>query len=124
MARVGGRGERLTTTPGGRLFHEPRDVVVEEGQRLLDLAAHRFRPVAGRGAAHDDALDDEPVRRLEGEGVLHPPLVEEGADRAEDLLEVLARAALVDPHADWSSLRSRWSGPGARDTWRGGTWPG
>ena len=35
---------------------------------------------------------------------LHPALVEERADRAEDLLEVLARAALVDPHAGRSSL--------------------
>ena len=46
----------------------------------------------------DQALDDEAVGRLDEQHVLHPALVEERADRAEDLLEVLARAALVDPH--------------------------
>ena len=42
---------------------------------------------------------------------LHVPLIEERADRAEDLFEVLARTALVDPHR--ASLRlPRDGGPG------------
>ena len=47
----------------------------------------------GVGAAGDQALDDEPVGRLDEEDLLHRTLVEERPDRAEDLLEVLARGA-------------------------------
>ena len=57
-----------------------------------------------------ETLDDEPVGRLEQEDVLHPALVEERPDRAEDLLEVLARAALVDPHRGRSSAGTPASG--------------
>ena len=99
-------GRRRRAAPGGGLFHEPGDVVVEEGERLLDLGAHRVGPrAAGRAGGHE-ALDDEAVGRLHEQDVLHPALVEERADRAEDLLEVLARAALVDPHAQPSSSGS------------------
>ena len=55
--------------------------------------------VARRRAGRDEALDDEPIGCLEEQDVPHPALVEERPDRAEDLLEVLAGAALVDPHA-------------------------
>ena len=46
----------------------------------------------------DDALEDEAVRRLGQEDLGEAALVDEGADRAQDLLVVLARAALVDAH--------------------------
>ena len=46
----------------------------------------------------DQALHDEPVGRLDQQHVLHAALVDERAHRAEDFLEVLARASLVDPH--------------------------
>src|SRR5690348_1047921 len=86
--------------PGGGLLHEAGDVVVEERQRLLDLRTHRLRPgPRARLAGHDQALDDEPIGGFDQQDVLHPTLVEECADRAEDFLEVLPRAALIDAHA-------------------------
>ena len=99
-------------------LHEPGDVVVEEGQRLLHLAADRLGPRAGASGRGHEALDDEAIGRLEKEDVLHRALIEERADRAEDLFEVLARTALVDPHAVRGLLEiasragsDRWSGP-------------
>ena len=53
---------------------------------------------ARRGADAREGLDDEAVGRLDDEDVAHAALVEVGADRAKDLLEVLARASVVDPH--------------------------
>ena len=50
-------------------------------------------------AGRHEPLDDEPVGCLEEQDVPHAALVEERPDGAEDLLEVLAGAALVDPHA-------------------------
>ena len=63
-------------------------------------------PGPGAAAGDDETLDDEPVRGLEEQDVLHPALVEERPDRAEDLFEILARATLVDPHAVGASSRS------------------
>jgi len=48
------RRVRATATRGGFL-HEPSDVIVEEGQRLLDLVAHGFRDTVVQD--EDDALD-------------------------------------------------------------------
>ena len=76
--------------------------------------------VPGSAAGRDEALDDESVRRLHQEDVLHRALVEERSDRAEDLLEVLARTAFVDPHAVRSSwVRIQWSGPATHGLVRG-----
>ena len=72
----------------------------------LACVPDRLRPGAAGGAGDHDALDDEPVRRLDEEDLAHPALVDERPDRAEDLLEVLARASLVDPHRV-SSVRRR-----------------
>src|SRR5688572_1345422 len=99
--RWGGRDAQ--PAPGGGLLHEPRDVVVEEGERLFGLAPERLGPGAAGLARRHEPLHDEAVRGLDEQDVLHPALVEEGTDRAEDLLEILARAALVDPHAQESS---------------------
>src|SRR5215212_8649677 len=61
---------------------------------------------------NDDALDDEAIGRFEDEDVPHPVLVEERAHGAKDFLEVLPRAALVDPHGVGFLLgTSRWAGP-------------
>src|SRR3990172_7197276 len=81
-----------------RLVHEPGDVLVGEGHRLLLDLAHRFRPGARSPTDVGEGLDDEPVRGLHHEDVLHGPLVQVGADRPEDLLEVLPGTAVVDPH--------------------------
>src|SRR5262245_14023824 len=99
-------------SPGRGFLHEPRDVVVEKGQRLLGLGPDRFRPRPRRLTRGDQPLDDEPVGRFEQEDVLHAALVEERSDGAEDLLEVLAGAALVDPHAVRSPPRLRTRRPG------------
>ena len=81
-----------------RFVHEPGDVVVEEGQGLLVLRPERLRPRPAGRPGRDDALDDEPVGGLDEEDLAHPALVDEGPDRAEDLLEVLARTSLIDAH--------------------------
>ena len=76
--------------------------------------------VADAPPAVTQALDDEAVRRLHQQDVLHGALVEERSDGAEDLLEVLARTAFVDPHAVRSSwVRIQWSGPATHDLVRG-----
>ena len=98
---------RRQATAGDRLLHEPGDVIVEEGKRLLRLRADRVRPGPAPGATDHDALDDEAVGRLDEQHLGHTALIEERADRAEDLLEVLARAALVDPHRVSSARRLR-----------------
>src|SRR5258705_12485510 len=54
-------GRRLAT-PGGRLLHEPGDVVIEEGQRLLRLRTDRVRPGPPPPPPHPDTPDDETVR--------------------------------------------------------------
>src|SRR6186997_2741595 len=109
-----GRAVVAGASAGARFLHETRDVLVEERQCLLGLCADRFRPRATARAGQDEPLDDEPVGCLEKEDVLHPALVEERSDRAEDLLEVLARAALVDPHAvrPPGGFETRFSSPG------------
>ncbi len=121
--------------PGDRLLHEPGDVVVEEGERLLRPGGPSTRTTPRRPPPRrHDALDDEPVGRLDEQDLVHPALVDERADRPEDLLEVLARASLVDPHRASSvrrvrrrrpaRLRSRSSGPAARDPSLAGRSPG
>src|SRR5262245_1765013 len=123
---------------GERLVHEPGDVVVEEGERLLGLRAERLGPGAVAAARGDDALDDEAIGRFDEEDLAHAALIDERTDRAEDLLEVLARTALVDAHqaslvgragrrprrAAGSMVRSRWSGRAVRDPSRVGRSPG
>src|SRR4051794_6762475 len=105
-ARVAVRlGARLAAARRGFL-HEPGDVVVEERERLLALRPERLRPRPGRRAGRHDALDDEPVGCFHEEDLAHPALVDEGPDRAEDLLEVLARTSLVDAHRASLGLRS------------------
>ncbi len=102
---MGGSGRKSAARRG--LLHESGDVVVKEGQRLLDLGPDRLRPGApGRAGCHQ-ALHDEPVGGLNQQDVLHPALVEERADGPEDFLEVLARTALVDPHAQPPSSGTR-----------------
>src|ERR1019366_5383644 len=98
VARPGPVLRGLPVAPGQGLFHEPGDVVVEEGQGLLGLAAQGLAPATGRLDRHQ-ALDDEPVGRLGKEDLTHPALIEERSDRAEDLLKILARRPLVDPHS-------------------------
>ena len=66
----------------------------------VPIESDHVPPACTRG---HQALHDEPVRGLDEQDVLHPALVEERADRAKDLFEILARAALVDPHAQPSS---------------------
>src|SRR4029077_5944493 len=95
---LGGFGRERAARPstGHRLVHEPADVLVEERERLLGLGAHRVRPRAGRPGRRHEALYDETVWRLDEKDLAHPAVVEEGADRPEHLLEVLARGAFVD----------------------------
>ena len=77
----------------------------------LSCVAQRLGPGPAAAAGRHDALDDEPVGRLDEQDLVHPALVDERADRPEDLLEVLARASLVDPHRASSLRRVPASGP-------------
>src|SRR5436190_2728346 len=46
VVSAGGRGTGAAAAPCAGLLHEPRDVVIEEGQRLFALGADRLGPGA------------------------------------------------------------------------------
>jgi hypothetical protein len=86
------------------LLDERGDVVVEEGVRLLLDLETRIGPLALGLRARDQPLDDESVGRLGQQDLAHLALVDEGADRTEDLFVFLPGASVVDAHQP-----SRWT---------------
>src|SRR6266540_1201137 len=82
--------------------------------------------MAGHQQSDDERavlLDDEAVGRLGQQNLTHPTLIEECPNRAEDLFEILAGAAFVDPHPALPLSSRRSGGLGIRIPSSGRTGP-
>src|SRR5438552_13951470 len=87
---------------GGRVVEKLGDLFVGELVGARGELAARFRPLARFGQRQ--TLQHEATFELEQQDLLEALAIGKGADRTQDVLPVLARAAVVDAHA---SLRDR-----------------